>query len=139
MRSRKERIHDKIDQGYTTDRIADMFGIDEDDVIAAIHDNPILPDSPHDIIDAWLKSEEFAHAGQPLTGKWADKFIETPSPYSDSEFFQIRNRDPQRRKYFISDDAIVVRICIDGDFYDSEYRNDPEIAELIESQSLEAK
>ena len=128
MKDQIRNFHPETDTGI----IADSLGVDEDDVIVAIHDTPKLT-SPHDTIDAWLENQDFTPAGQILTGKWADQFIKNPSAYSNSEFFEIRNRDAQRRKYFISDDAIVVRKCIDGDFFDLEYQNDSNIASLIES------
>ena len=127
----KEQIrnfHPDADTGI----IADQLGIDEDEVISAIHDTPKTISS-HDEIDRWLKTQESSPAGEVLRGKWADKFIKNPSPYSDAEFFEIRQHDPKRRKYHISDDTIVVRKNIDGSFFDVEYASDERVACLIQN------
>ena len=115
-----------------TGTIADALAVDEDEVIAAIHNTPKLI-SPHDTIDAWLNATESVHAGQAATGRWADQFADKLSPHPKDIFFEIRNRDPERRKYAITETAIIVRECIDGDFYDNEYPIDAEIADLIQS------
>ena len=127
----KDRIHN-FHPDTDTSTIADQLGVDEDEVIAAIHDTPEVV-SLHDTIDAWLNTNDFTPAGEVKTGKWADQFIEYPSPYSDFEFFEIRERDPERRKYFLTDDAIIVRKLVDGSFFDLEYKKDAEIANLIET------
>ena len=130
----KDRIlnfHPDTDSGT----IADALGVDEDEVIAAIHDVRKLV-SPHDTIDAWLKGQKVNHCGVAKLSVSAKKFWTGGeiSKYDASEgFFKIRNNDPARRSYLISDEKIVVRKLIDGDFYDSEYDYDTEIAELIKS------
>jgi len=113
--------------------IANRFGVDETDIISIIHSKPKLRLSAHDRIDVYLKQSDFVAAGQVRTGKWADKFAEKLSPHTDVDFFEIRNRDPQRRKYAVTDENIIVRKCIDGTFFDLEYALNDEIARLIKS------
>lgn len=131
LKDRIRNFHPDTDSGT----IADALGVDEDEVIAAIHDVPELV-SPHDTIDAWLKGQKFNHCGVAKLSAWA-KTVWTGgeiSKYDESEgFFKIKNNDLARRSYLISDEKIVVRELIDGDFYDNEYDYDPEIAELIKS------
>ena len=132
----KEQIrnfHPDTDTGI----LADQLGIDEDEIISAIHDTPEIV-SLHDEIDTWIDNQDFSPAGEVLTGKWADQFIKNPSPHFESEFFEIRQRDPERRKYHISADTIVVRKCIDGSFFDIEYASDERIASLIQNLRKES-
>lgn len=114
--------------------IADRYDVDETDIISIIHANPSWGKAnPHDQIDEFLKISDFTFAGQAATGKWADQFAEKLSRYEADSFFEIRKRDPQRRKYALTDEYIIVRKCIDGDFYDNEYPINSEIADLINS------
>ena len=115
-----------------TGTIADALGVNEDEVIAAIHNTPQVT-SPHDTIDAWLESQDFVAVGQAATGAWADQFAKNLSPHEADLFFEIRNNDPARRKFAIIDSAIVVRKNIDGAFFDLEYPIEAEITELIQS------
>ena len=130
LKDKIRNFHPDTDSGA----IADALGVDEDEVIAAIHDVPKLI-SPHDSIDAWLKDQEFNHCGAARLSKFArENWRGKISSYIDTEgFFQIRNRDPERREYLVTETAIIVRHLSDGDFYDNEYAKDAEIAELIES------
>ena len=131
LKDRIKNFHPDTDTG----EIADALGVDEDEVIAAIHAPiPQNDSNPHDQIDAWLRCQEYEHCGWALVDdrrkplyreqNWS-KYDKVPG------FFEIRDRDPDRRKYLITDDAIVVRAWIDGDYWDKEYPRDDEIAELI--------
>ena len=135
MTNRERLLYSNFHPETDTDVIADTLGVDEDEVIAAIHDTPKLT-SPHDTIDAYLAKSESVHAGEVARGMWADQFIEKKSPhglFGDDRFFEIRHHDPDRREYHITDEAIIVRYCSDGDFYDNEYPIDDGIATLIQS------
>ena len=133
MKSRKERALELIDRGYTTDRVADMFGLDEDEVIAAIHDVPVRPKFVREQIKDVLKNSEFDVLGQVISEKRRSFFREGTkfSEFSESQdFIKIENSKPSML-FHVSDDSVIIRKWVEGDYVDLRYEKSDDLMNLL--------